>query len=216
MFFGALLHEGGVAVEPEFGGGEGELQESEVLQLAPTLEEEELSEKLAIGEQLEVTPYSGVNVLRQAAQFLHASSASSKQKIFGRVREAHVEPLRMKPLEIAQKQQSASVNPAPRFQDGLKQPREKERREREVFDVSDAFLHVEQRELVLILVPDWIRELWNRPNLTFWRLKRCFPGKRNAALRWCENFSCLCEKVGYESFQGGSLFRHGTCILTTS
>ena len=134
-FFGTLLDEGGVAIEPEFGGGEGEFQEdkgvSEGLQLAPTLEEEEVSEKLVIGEELEITPYSPVNILRQAARFLHVSSSGSKQKIFRRIREAHVMSLKMKALEIAQ-QQYASMNPAPRFHDAPKQPSDKERREHEV------------------------------------------------------------------------------------
>ena len=77
-----------------------------------------------------------------------------------------------------------------------------------VFDVSDAFLQVDQRELVIVEVPQWIRRIVNKPDLQYWRLKKCLPGQRNAALRWCEYFTDMCTEHSYEHFPGSTLFRH--------
>ena len=36
-----------------------------------------------------------------------------------------------------------------------------------VMDIADAFLQVEQREFVVIEVPNWIRTILQQPNLIF-------------------------------------------------
>ena len=51
------------------------------------------------------------------------------------------------------------------------------------FDISNVFLQVEQKEAVLIEVPSCVRVLLNKPSSLYWRLKKCLPGQRNAALR---------------------------------
>ncbi|CAK8995861.1 Retrovirus-related Pol polyprotein from transposon TNT 1-94 [Includes: Protease [Durusdinium trenchii] len=79
-----------------------------------------------------------------------------------------------------------------------------------VMDISDAFLQVEQREFVVIEVPSWIRTILQQPNLMFWKLQRCLPGQRNAALEWNRHFSKLCAEFQFCSFQGGTLYRHET------
>ena len=77
-----------------------------------------------------------------------------------------------------------------------------------VFDVSDAFLQVDQKELVIVEIPEWIRRILNRPDLRYWKLKKCLPGQRNAALRWCEYFTDMCTEHAYDNFPGSTLFRH--------
>ena len=69
-------------------------------------------------------------------------------------------------------------------------------------DVKDAFLCVEQQEEMFVVIPQWIRDLSPEDKSTVWRLKRCLPGQRNAALRWFEYFSNLCQSVGMESYKG--------------
>ena len=79
-----------------------------------------------------------------------------------------------------------------------------------VMDISDAFLQVKQCEFVVIEVPSWIRTILQQPNLMFWKLQRCLPGQRNAALEWNRHFSKLCAEFQFCSFQGGTLYRHET------
>ena len=69
-------------------------------------------------------------------------------------------------------------------------------------DVKDAFLCVEQQEEMFVVIPQWIRDLSPEDRFTVWRLKRCLPGQRNAALRWFEYFSNLCQSAGMESYKG--------------
>ena len=69
-------------------------------------------------------------------------------------------------------------------------------------DVKDAFLCVEQQEEMFVVIPQWIRDLSPEDRFTVWRLKRCLPGQRNAALRWFEYFSSLCQSAGMESYKG--------------
>ena len=82
-----------------------------------------------------------------------------------------------------------------------------------VCDVKDAFLMVKQREKVLVSVPQWVQQLGaesGNPLLQcgFWKLGRCLPGQRNAALRWSDHFRELICKHGFESFPGmPTLFR---------
>ena len=69
-------------------------------------------------------------------------------------------------------------------------------------DVKDAFLCVEQQEEMFVVIPQWIRDLSPEDKSTVWRLQRCLPGQRNAALRWFEYFSNLCQSAGMESYKG--------------
>lgn len=76
-----------------------------------------------------------------------------------------------------------------------------------VYDVSDAFLQVPQRDFVIVQVPEWVREAVQDPTLLYWRLCKCLPGQRAAALEWNKHFAKLCEDYGFEAYQGGTLFR---------
>ena len=67
--------------------------------------------------------------------------------------------------------------------------------------VKDAFLCVEQQEEMFVVIPQWSRDLSPEDRSTAWRLKRCLPGQRNAALRWFEHFSNLCYTAGMESYK---------------
>ena len=66
-------------------------------------------------------------------------------------------------------------------------------------DVKDAFLLVDQKEEMYVLIPTWIREI-AQDGATHWLLKKCLPGQRNAALRWYEHFSSLCTDAGMEPY----------------
>ena len=68
-------------------------------------------------------------------------------------------------------------------------------------DVKDAFLLVDQKEEMYVLIPTWIREI-AQDGATHWLLKKCLPGQRNAALRWYEHFSSLCTDAGMEPCLG--------------
>ena len=42
-----------------------------------------------------------------------------------------------------------------------------------------------------------------------WKLLKCLPGQRNAALRWSEHFKELVEKAGFQSYKGmPTVFKH--------
>ena len=69
-------------------------------------------------------------------------------------------------------------------------------------DVKDAFLLVPQQETMFVIIPDWIRALDPGSTANVWRLKRCLPGQRNAALRWYEFFAALCTKADMEPYKG--------------
>ena len=70
-----------------------------------------------------------------------------------------------------------------------------------VFDVSDACLLVPHQEFVVIKAPEWIQQLRaeGEPVEEFWRLQRCLPGQRNAALRWSDYFGALAKERGFET-----------------
>ncbi len=70
-------------------------------------------------------------------------------------------------------------------------------------DVKDAFLVVDQKEVMHVLIPTWIREL-AQDGAAHWLLKKRLPGQRNAALRWNEHFSELCAEVGMGPYAGCS------------
>ena len=77
-----------------------------------------------------------------------------------------------------------------------------------VFDVSDAFLMVSQKSYVVVQVPKWVQEILKNPTLHFWKVKKCLPGQRSAALEWHQFFSGLCTEFDFEPYQCGTLFRH--------
>lgn len=58
-----------------------------------------------------------------------------------------------------------------------------------VMDVKDVFLTVPQRDLVIVEVPTWAQtEEMISNGVEYWKLLRCLPGQRRAALRWHEHF----------------------------
>lgn len=67
-----------------------------------------------------------------------------------------------------------------------------------VCDIKDAFLTVPQRELVVVEVPSWIKDA-NGPQ--FWKLCRCLPGQRRAALHWNEKFESVAQTMGFIAFE---------------
>ena len=76
-------------------------------------------------------------------------------------------------------------------------------------DISDAFLMVPQVEVMFVEIPQWVRELTQRDE-THWRLLKCLPGQRNAALRWHLHFAQICEGAGLKAFPGTpTVMRHG-------
>ena len=75
-------------------------------------------------------------------------------------------------------------------------------------DIKDAFLMVAQVEVMYVEIPQWVRERTGRPE-THWLLQRCWPGQRNAALRWHQHFAKICEAAGLRSFPGSlTVLRH--------
>ena len=52
------------------------------------------------------------------------------------------------------------------------------------------------------------RDILQRPELTHWKLTRCLPGQRNAAVEWHKHCGTLCNEFKFHSFQGGTLYRH--------
>ena len=67
--------------------------------------------------------------------------------------------------------------------------------------MKDAFLLVDQKEYMLVIIPQWIQNLLG-DGATQWQLLECLPGQRNAALRWNEYFTELCTAVGFEPYPG--------------
>ena len=76
-----------------------------------------------------------------------------------------------------------------------------------VMDVSGAFLQVRQQEKVIVLVPQWVQNILGT-GIKFWKLMKCLPGQRNAALRWNEPFTAMRNEFDFEPFQGGTIFKH--------
>ena len=62
-------------------------------------------------------------------------------------------------------------------------------------DVKDAFLVVDQKEVMYVLTPAGIRELAQ---------DGATHGQRNAALRWNEHFTLLCTEMEFEAYAGCS------------
>ena len=61
-----------------------------------------------------------------------------------------------------------------------------------VMDVKDAFLTVPQRDLVIMTTN----------GVDFWKLVRCLPGQRKAALHWHEHFESTVSKFDFIPFEG--------------
>ena len=80
-------------------------------------------------------------------------------------------------------------------------------------DVKDAFLTVDQQEAVLIETPSWVHSIIEScPR--YWRLLKCLPGQRNAAMRWSEHFRSVAERHGFNAFTGmTTVFRHESRTL---
>ena len=75
-----------------------------------------------------------------------------------------------------------------------------------VCDIKDAFLTVPQRELVIVEVPSWIK---GEGSPQFWKLCRCLPGQRRAALHWNEFFESVVQQMGFIAFEPmPTVFRH--------
>ena len=75
-----------------------------------------------------------------------------------------------------------------------------------VADVKDAFLTVPQKNPVWVKVPSCGDVLLNS---NMWRLLRCLPGQRNAALMWSNYFKDLMLGEEFECFSGmPTVFRH--------
>lgn len=74
---------------------------------------------------------SSIDKLRNAAKYLKVSSSGSKQKIYTRIREAHLTALKMQSLEGA-RQEYEALDPKPRFENAPKQPSAMERKLHEV------------------------------------------------------------------------------------
>ena len=74
--------------------------------------------------------------------------------------------------------------------------------------IKDAFLTVPQRDLVIVEVPSWIKQEGSTPQ--FWKLRRCLPGQRRAALHWNEHFESVVQSMGFISFDAmPTVFKHG-------
>ena len=72
-----------------------------------------------------------------------------------------------------------------------------------VMDVKDAFLTVPQRDLVIIEIPTWAKsESMTANGVDFWKLVRCLPGQRKAALHWHEHFESTVSKFDFIPFEG--------------
>ncbi len=79
-----------------------------------------------------------------------------------------------------------------------------------VLDIKDAFLCVPQKDLVFIEVPTWIsKALPNETHPQYWRLERCLPGQRKAALHWNEDFEMTVQELGFIPYDAiPTVFKH--------
>ncbi len=84
-----------------------------------------------------------------------------------------------------------------------------------VMDVKDAFLTVPQRDLVVVEIPTWAKtEEMISKGVNFWKLLRCLPGQRKAALHWHEHFEATVSKLNFIPFEGMvTVYKHQTKIM---
>ena len=86
-----------------------------------------------------------------------------------------------------------------------------------VLDIKDAYLQVPQQEEVLVTISAWMRKACNIGVGVVWMLKRCLPGRRNAATRWYEHLRSILEGIGFEfSKHVPALAKHRTRPLCIS
>ena len=72
-----------------------------------------------------------------------------------------------------------------------------------IMDVKDAFLTVPQRDLVIVQIPAWAQtEEMISNGVGYWKLLRCLPGQRRAALHWHEHFESTVNQLDFISFEG--------------
>ena len=87
-----------------------------------------------------------------------------------------------------------------------------------VMDVKDAFLTVPQRDLVIVEIPTWAKSNDMTTNgVDFWKLVRCLPGQRKAALHWHEHFEPTVSKFDFIPFEGMvTVYKHRVkCMYIT-
>ena len=88
-----------------------------------------------------------------------------------------------------------------------------------VMDAKDAFLTVPQRDLVLIEIRTWAEsDEMTSKGVDFWKLVRCLPGQRKAALHWHEHFETTVSRFDFIPFEGMvTVYKHKvTCMYITS
>ena len=72
-----------------------------------------------------------------------------------------------------------------------------------IMDVKDAFLTVPQRDLVIVQIPVWAQtDDMITKGIGHWKLLRCLPGQRRAALHWHEHFESTVNQLDFISFEG--------------
>ena len=88
-----------------------------------------------------------------------------------------------------------------------------------LMDVKDAFLTVPRRDLVIIEIPTWAKSNDMAANgVDFWKLVRCLPGQRKAALHWRhEHFESTVSKFDFIPFEGMvTVYKHKVkCMYIT-
>ena len=86
-----------------------------------------------------------------------------------------------------------------------------------VIDVKDAFLCVDQQELVYVWVRPWMRKVLGLGDDAVWLVRKCLPGQRNAGLRWYEKITGVLREMGFEScISMPSVMRHTTRPLVVN
>ncbi len=72
-----------------------------------------------------------------------------------------------------------------------------------VMGVKDAFLTVPQKDLFLFQIPSGAKtEEIVSNGIDFWKLLRCLPGQRKAALNWREHFESIVSQFDLIPFEG--------------
>ena len=87
-----------------------------------------------------------------------------------------------------------------------------------VMDVKDASLTVPQRDLVIIEIPTWAKsDDMTIRGIDFWKLVRCLPGQRKAALHRHEHFESTVSRFDFIPFEGMvTVYKHRVkCMYIT-
>ena len=78
-------------------------------------------------------------------------------------------------------------------------------------DISDAYLTVKQQEICYAKISSWIKNLLRLPESSMWQLCKVFPGQRNGAQRWFQDFSAVLKRLGFSQCVAmPSVLRHRT------